>query len=281
MSIFEYLQDYPVERFRVPDQSDPLFSGAALLAFAAYPSVAQLAQRQEASDAFQAWIYRALNHRDRRITPPVRLSREQLPPAMMRRRVEKASQRIDDKALDLVGLGMDMTFFRSDGPSRLAGLLGSYFGATHASVQIPRKVESDVRFLEDYLAKTKSKEALGREDTLKDFRRRTWKAFLPALPLLTAIKVDCLKFDQHKQCYGVTIPGYPRRPLAISLLCNPQLWIDSVVLNACMRRALMVKHFPPDTFAEILGEQELPPWISSLDDLGYRFLPPDKQQTTK
>ena len=250
---FHYLNGGPVEQFQVPDQSDPITACAALLAFAAYPSVSQFVQRQQASYAFQAWIYRAILESGKKVRPPERINRRHLPPAMMRKRVYKASGRIEHVALDLVGLGMDMTFFRSDGPMKFARLFGSYFKTQHVSVQIPQKVDNDIRFLKDHLARRKSKAALESDDTLKDFRRRTWKVFLPALPLLTAIHIDCLKFDAHKQTYGVAIPGYPRRYLAISLLCNPQHWIDSVVLNTSVRRALMTKHFPPDTFADILA----------------------------
>jgi hypothetical protein len=266
VACFEYLQKEPFERFRVPDQSDPITACAALLAFAAFPSAGQMSDRQRASDAFQAWTYRAFMASGRRITPPTSLSRKQLPPAVMRRRVYKASERFECDGLDLVGLGMEMTFFRSDGPSEIARMLGSYFGATSVSLKMPQKVCNDVQFFKAHLATRKSKAAVEREGTLKDFRRRVWKAFLPALPLLTAIDIDCLGYDPHKKIYAATIPGYPRRYLAISLISNPQLWIDSIVMHTAIRRVVMARHFPPDTFAEILGERELPSWIHALAD---------------
>jgi len=72
-------------------------------------------------------------------------------------------------------------------------------------------------FLKDHLSRRKSKKALDdcrAEDTLRDFRRRVWKVYLPALPLLTAIHVDCLNYNFYKREYGVAIPGFPRRYLA-------------------------------------------------------------------
>lgn len=131
---FEYFQEEPIERFRVPDQSDPLTTGALLLAFAAYPTVTQLSSRQRASDALRAWFFRAALKHSTKIKPPSHLSRKQLDPRLMRRRVYDASKRIEHQALDLVGLAMDITFFRSGGPQELAGLLGAWWGAKQVSV---------------------------------------------------------------------------------------------------------------------------------------------------
>lgn len=265
MTGFEYFQEEPVERFRVPDQSNPLTAGALLLAFAAYPTVAQLRSRQRASDALQAWFLRAALEHGIKIKPPSHLSRKNLDPRLMRRRVYDASKRIEHQALDLVGLAMDMTFFRSEGPEGLARLLGAWCRAKQVSVHVPRGIDTDVVLLKDHLSRRKSSKALDHfraEDTLRDFRRRVWKVYLPALPLLTAIHVDCLSYNFHKRAYDVAIPGFPRRHLAISLLLNPELWVHSVILKARVRRAMMVTCFPPHTFPEILGEQETPSWLS-------------------
>lgn len=93
----------------------------------------------------------------------------------MRRRVYDASKRIEHHGLDLVGLAMDMTFFRSSGPEDLARLLGAHWGAKQVSVRVPRSVDTDVAFLKDHLSRRRSKRAMDGahiEDTLRDFRRR-------------------------------------------------------------------------------------------------------------
>ncbi len=279
MTGFEYFEEQPIERFKIPDQSDPLTAGALLLAFAAYPSVSQLRSRQKATDAFRAWFLRAALQEGIKVKPPAHLTRAQLDPRTMRRRVYDASKRIEHQALDLVGLAMDMTFFRSGGPENFARLLGASLGAKQVSVNVARGIDTDVVFLKDHLSRRKSKKALDidrAEDTLRDFRRRVWKVYLPTLPLLTAIHVDCLKYDFHKREYGVTIPSFPRRYLAISLLLNPQLWVHSVIVNARVRRAMMATCFPPNTFPEILGEQATPPWLHWYETEGCQNLPPEK-----
>lgn len=246
-----------------------------LLAFAAYPNVSQIQARQEATSTFCAWILRAAMAAGRKIRPPPHLSRNELPPAQMRSRVFKASRRLEFEALDLVGMGMDITFFRGGEPLALAQMLAGHFRAESASVQLPSGVDRDVGFLKKHLEGRKSRQALESDNTLRDFRRRVWKIYLPALPLLTAIHIDCLGFDPHKGAYGVEIPGHPQRYLAISLLCNPNLWIETVVQNATLRRALMAEQFPPNAFAEILGERPLPPWVQAAAATGCRFSPPD------
>jgi len=202
----------------------------------------------------------------------------------MRRRVYAASKRIELHALDLVGLAMNMTFFRSGGPLELARLLGGQLGAEQGSVTTAHGIDTDAGFLKDYRARRKSEEAMDGEHidhTLQDFRRRVWRAYLPALPLLTAIHVDCLRYDFYKGEYAVRIPGSPRRYLAISLLHNPQLWIGSVILKARVRRAKMATCFPPNTFPEILGEQETPPWLQWYETKGCRILPCDEGSRSK
>lgn len=281
---FEYLQERPVERFRIPDRTDPISACALLLSFAAYPLVDQLSDRQHATDAFRAWILRMSLNSGAKVKPPPNLTRKHLAPALMRRRVYRASQRIEDHGLDLVGLAMDMTFFRSGGPSELAALLGQHFGAEQASVKVPGGVNSDVGFLKRHLACRKSRKAMDDEHighTLQDFRRRSWRGYLPALPLLTAIHVDCLKYNFHTAEYGVTVPGFPRRYLAIALMHNPQIWVGSVVTNARVRRAGMVDHFAPHSFPEILGEQPTPPWLNWYETEGYQIVPSDKARKAR
>ena len=80
--------------------------------------------------------------------------------------------------------------------------------------------------------------------------------------------MDCLKYSSHKRQYGVEIPGFPKRYLAISLLHNPDLWIDTVVMNTAIRRATMAPHFPVNSFAEIQGERDLPTWVQTLSRVG-------------
>jgi len=281
---FEYFQDRPVERFRVPDQTDPISACALLLSFAAYPLVTQLADRQHATDAFRAWTFRMALRHGVKVKTPSHLTRKHLPPALMRRRVYDASKRIEDHALDLVSLAMDMTFFRSGGPTEVAKLLGGHWGAKQVLVAIPAGINADAPFLRDHLSRRKSKKAMDDEragHTLQDFRRRVWRAYLPSLPLHTAIHVDCLKYNFHKREYGIAVPRFPRRYLAISLMHNPQLWASSVVTNARARRAGMVDHFKPNTFPEILGEQPTPTWLHWYETEGCQILPSDKPPAPK
>lgn len=265
---FEYIQDKPFEVFRVPDVSNPAGACAALLAFAASPAASQHGSRQKASDAFLAWLIRAAREKGIIIKTSPRLTRRHLPPATMRNRVNAACRHFEDTGLNLVGLGMDMAFFRSDGPLEMARLLGAYLGASTVTVQRSSKVGADAGFFRSYLKRLKSQQALDEDHTLQDFRRRVWKVYLPALPLLTAIQMDCLKFNPHMGEYRVAIPGHNQRYLAKSLLLNPGLWLDTVVMSTELRRKSMAPHFPPNTFAHIYGEQELPSWVTSLPE-GY------------
>lgn len=277
MTGFEYFHENPVERFRVPDQTDPLTAGALLLAFLAYPRLELLRKRQEATDAYRAWLFRAALSQGAKVKPPKHLTRDHLDPRLMRRRVYQAAMRVERHALDLVGMAMDMTFFRSDGPAKIASLMGAAFGAQEVSVHTPTGAASDVEFLKAHLSLRKSTRAMDEDHvdgTVRDFRRRFWKVYLPALPLLTAIHVDCLKYDFHRKKYGVAIPGFPKRYLAISLLMNSELWIPSVILNARVRRAGMLAHFPLNTFPEILGEQGTPSWLEQYEGVGCQKLPP-------
>ena len=125
---FAYFESKPIEIFRVPDVSQPLSACAALLAFAAYPSEGQRAFRQKAGDAYLAWIIRMARQEGIKIKPPARLTRRHLPPKGMRDRAYTASRRFEDDGLSLVGMAMDMTFFRSGGPAELGFLFGGYLG---------------------------------------------------------------------------------------------------------------------------------------------------------
>lgn len=252
---FEYLQQVPFERFRVPDQTHPIDAAALLLSFAAYPQVGQLLERQRTTDAYRAWIIRQSIRCGVKITPPAALNRKSLPPQYVRRRVYRAARRFEIEGLDMVEIGLELSFRRIDGYSLLARALAAHFKASSTTVTVPRTFNSEASVFREYLTHRKASSALCSEaTTLKDFRRRVWKVYLPALPLLTAIHMDCLKYNVEEDDYDVKLPGHGRRSLAISLISNPQAWVSSVVQHAKLRRLMMAERFAENAFAEILPE---------------------------
>jgi hypothetical protein len=119
---------------------------------------------------------------------------------------------------------------------------------------VPKNFCSEASLFREYLAQRKTPRTL---NAIKDFRRRVWKVYLPALPLLTAIHMDCLEYNAHEGEYRVTLPGAGKRYMAISLISNPQVWVSSVVQHAEIRRLIMADHFAKNAFAEILPEDGL------------------------
>ena len=253
---FEYLQRVPCERFRVPDRTHPIDAAAILLSFAAYPQVRQMHERQRATDACRAWIIRqSIRHHGLRIKPPAALSRASLPPLYMRRRVYRAARRFEFEGLDMVEIGMELTFRRTNGHLLIAQALAAIFKASSASVTVPKSFDSEASVFRQYLAHRKASRALVDDAAaIKDFRRRVWRVYLPALPLLSAIHLDCLRFDADEGDYQVRLPGHGKRYLAISLISNPQAWISSVVAHTRLRRLIMAEFFPENAFADVLSE---------------------------
>lgn len=259
MSGFDYIESEPCERFRIPDRTDPIGAAAALLSFASYPLLRQMQDRQLATDAFRAWIFRQAIKHGVEVKPPRQLSRKQLPPALMRARVYRAARRFEFDGLDIAAIGQEISFRRSDCLNFLAKGLATYFKAEAVSLSLPKNYTTDTHVFRQYLRERRSARALRDNESavIKDFRRRTWEVFLPALPLLAAIHFDILKFDPTVGDYGLKLPGHGKRYLAISLISNPDAWISSVVRYAMLRRFIMAESFPKNAFAEILSEDLL------------------------
>ena len=265
MSGLDYLQSEPFERFRIPCDTNPLGAAAAVLSFAAYPHRSLLKRRREACDAFQAWIFRRAYQHGMKVRPPRRLNRHNLPPATVRSRVFKAARRFEWDGLDLAQIGMELSFQRSGAWREIARMLGAHFEATEVKISVPKHFGEETQIFRQYLSIRRAQSALTDEKTaIRDFKRRTWNLYLPALPLLIAIHNDILQYDSGTGNYGMELPGLGKRYLAISMLHNPDKWIHDVPRKTQLRRYVMEREFPEARFADILPE-------NPVDDL--RFAP--------
>ena len=253
---FEYLQRVPYRTLPGSRPHSPDRCSCDLAVVRCLSQVRQMHERQRATDAYRAWIIRqSIRHHGLRIKPPAALSRESLPPLYVRRRVYRAARRFEFEGLDMVEIGMELTFRRINGYLLIAKALATIFKASSASVTLPKNFDSEASVFRQYLTHRKASQALVDEAAaIKDFRRRVWKVYLPALPLLSAIHLDCLRFDADEGDYQVRLPGHGKGYLAISLISNPQAWISSVVAHTRRRRLIMAEFFPENVFADVLSE---------------------------
>lgn len=252
---FKYFQRRPVEIIRFPTRSDPVSAAVALLAFGAYPQDGEMRERREANDAIIAWIFRRVRARNKETIVPFELSNAQIPFRSLLSRCNKAQTRLQREASECADVALDL-LFRRKLIEPTAILLGCALKANRVVIECVRHYESERTAIRNYLRRNRSVLALADEDSaIRNFRRRTFRPFLSAAPLMIAL-------NQWIASHGVIsgedssrLAGGSDIPLVQRLLYSSELWAHQVCKNAEIERRILKLAFPTHPFPILIPEQ--------------------------